>query len=75
MLLVVTLNERNIEYMKVKDALYQEFETTIEEEEAFAEMHFQTTLNNVAYLVVKHGKDAVIAEIDAYLKLKDIKGD
>ena len=72
--MVVTTNERNIEYMKVKDALYQEFETTIEEEEAFAEMHFQTTLNNVAYLVVKHGKDAVIAEIDAYLKLKDIKG-
>lgn len=59
--------------MKVKDALYTEIDTTIEEEEAFAEMHFQTTLNNVAYLVQKHGKDTVIAEIDAYLKLKDIK--
>jgi hypothetical protein len=61
--------------MKVKDALAEEFETTQEEEEAFAEMHYKTTLNNVAYLVVKHGKDAVIAEIDAYLALKDIKGD
>jgi len=60
-------------YMKVKDALAEEFETTQEEEEAFAEMHYKTTLNNVAYLVVKHGKDAVIAEIDAYLALKDIK--
>ena len=59
--------------MKVKDALYTGLSTTIEEEEAFAEMHFQTTLNNVAYLVQKHGKDTVIAEIDAYLKLKDIK--
>jgi|TARA_R110000822_G_scaffold139797_1_gene277431 hypothetical protein len=62
-------------YMKVKDAFYTGFETTIEEEEALAEMHYKTTLNNVAYLVVKHGKDAVIAEIDAYLALKDIKGD
>lgn len=61
--------------MKVKDALAREFETTKEEDEAFEEMHYRTTLNNVAYLVVKHGKDAVIAEIDAYLALKDIKGD
>ena len=59
--------------MKVKDALAREFETTKEEDEAFEEMHYRTTLNNVAYLVVKHGKDAVIAEIDAYLALKDIK--
>lgn len=61
--------------MKVKDAFYTGFETTIEEEEALAEMHYKTTLNNVAYLIQKHGKDAVIAEIDAYLALKDIKGD
>jgi hypothetical protein len=59
--------------MKVKDAFYTGFETTIDEEEALAEMHYKTTLNNVAYLVQKHGKDAVIAEIDAYLALKDIK--
>jgi len=62
-------------YMKVKDAFYTGFETTIEEEEALAEMHYKTTLNNVAFLVVKHGKDNVLAEIDAYLALKDIKGD
>ena len=61
--------------MKVKDALAQEFETTKEEDEAFEEMHYRTTLNNVAFLVVKHGKDNVLAEIDAYLALKDIKGD
>jgi len=62
-------------YMKVKDAFYTGFETTIEEEEALAEMHYKTTLNNVAYLVVKHGKDNVLAEIEAYLALKDIKED
>ena len=61
--------------MKVKDAFYTGFETAIEEEEALAEMHYKTTLNNVAFLVVKHGKDNVLAEIDAYLALKDIKGD
>ena len=61
--------------MKVKDALAAEFETTQEEDEAFEEMHYRTTLNNVAFLVVKHGKDNVLAEIDAYLALKDIKGD
>jgi len=62
-------------YMKVKDAFYTGFDTTIEEEEALAEMHYRTTLNNVAFLVVKHGKDNVLAEIDAYLALKDIKED
>jgi hypothetical protein len=62
------------ENMKVKEALYSEFDTTQEEEEAFAEMHHRHAIANVAYLVEKHGKDAVIAEIDAYLKLKDIKG-
>jgi len=61
--------------MKVKDALAAEFETTKEEDEAFEEMHYRTTLNNVAFLVVKYGKDNVLAEIDAYLALKDIKGD
>ena len=61
--------------MKVKDALAAEFETTKEEDEAFEEMHYRHAIANVAYLVVKHGKDAVIAEIDDYLALKDIKGD
>jgi hypothetical protein len=60
--------------MKVKDALYSELETTDEEEQLFEAMYQRHLIANVAYLVVKHGKDAVIAEIDAYLKLKDIKG-
>jgi len=60
--------------MKVKDAFFTDLETTDEEEQLFEAIYQRHLIGNIAYLIVKNGKDAVIAEIDAYLKLKDIKG-
>ena len=62
-------------HMKVKDALAAEFETTKEENEAFEEMHYRHAIANVASLVVKHGKDNILAEIDAYLARNTSNGD